>query len=226
MQVLLIEDEPKTASSIQAFLKENGMDCTMCTHAIEAQKVIENQDFDVIVSDIIMPGMTGIDLLKIIRDNNNKTPVILISALGEADDKISGLNSGADDYLGKPFDLNELLARIQALHRRSSKSNIHIEKLKYEDLELNLATLEVFREGQPIVLTPKEFSLLEYLVRNQGRVIPKMEILEQVWKLGEGINTNVIEVYVNYLRKKIDKGFNFKLIHTHFGIGYYLKKEE
>jgi len=171
-----------------------------------------------------MPDMDGIKLSQVLRSKQIKTPILMISALDETEDKISGLNAGADDYLAKPFDLKELMARISALHRRSNLSNLSSEKINYEDLEINISTLEVTRSGKKIILTPKEFSLLEYLLRNQGRVIPKLEILEKVWNLGVEINTNVIEVYVNYLRKKIDKEFTDKLIHTHFGIGYYIKK--
>jgi two-component system copper resistance phosphate regulon response regulator CusR len=224
MKVLLIEDEPKTASSIKAFLDENGIATELSLNASDGLKKIDRQTFDVIVTDVIMPDMDGIKLSQVLRSRQIKTPILMISALDETEDKISGLDAGADDYLAKPFDLKELLARISALHRRSNLSNLSSEKLNYEDLEINISTLEVTRAGKKIILTPKEFSLLEYLLRNQGRVIPKLEILEKVWNLGVEINTNVIEVYVNYLRKKIDKEFTDKLIHTHFGIGYYIKK--
>ena len=225
MKILLIEDEPKTALSIQAFLNENGIETELCLNAEEGLKKIDRSPFDVIVTDVIMPDMDGIELSRNLRTKQIKTPILMISALDETDDKIKGLDSGADDYLAKPFDLKELFARVSALHRRSNLSNLSAEKLSYEDLEMNLSTLEVTRAGKKIILTPKEFSLLEYLIRNQGRVIPKLEILEKVWNLGVEINTNVIEVYVNYLRKKIDREFTDKLIHTHFGIGYYIKKE-
>jgi len=224
MKILLIEDEPKTASSIKAFLDENGIETDLSLNASDGLKKIDRQAFDVIVTDVIMPDMDGIRLSQVLRSKQIKTPILMISALDETEDKISGLDAGADDYLAKPFDLKELLARISALHRRSNLSNLSSEKLNYEDLEINISTLEVTRAGKKIILTPKEFSLLEYLMRHQGRVIPKLEILEKVWNLGVEINTNVIEVYVNYLRKKIDKEFTDKLIHTHFGIGYYIKK--
>jgi len=224
MKILLIEDEPKTASSIKAFLDENGIETELSLNAADGLKKIDRHSFDVIITDVIMPDMDGIKLSQVLRSRQIKTPILMISALDETEDKISGLDAGADDYLAKPFDLKELLARISALHRRSNLSNLSSEKLNYEDLEINISTLEVTRAGKKIILTPKEFSLLEYLLRNQGRVIPKLEILEKVWNLGVEINTNVIEVYVNYLRKKIDKEFTDKLIHTHFGIGYFIKK--
>jgi two-component system copper resistance phosphate regulon response regulator CusR len=153
-------------------------------------------------------------------------PLLIISALYEAEDKVVGLNAGADDYLSKPFDFKELLARIQALLRRSNPALIAQTKISFADLEMNLFTLEVYRSGIKIVLTPREFALLEYFVRNPNRVIPKLELLERVWSLNENINTNVIEVYVNYIRNKIDKSFPNKLIHTHFGVGYILKNDK
>ncbi|MEP7320638.1 MAG: response regulator transcription factor [Saprospiraceae bacterium] len=226
MNVLLIEDEHKTANSIQAYLLENGVECSVANSGEAGLEKIENEKIDLVVTDIIMPGISGIEFSRTLRSRQSKIPILMISALDETDDKIEGLDAGGDDYLAKPFNLKELLARIMALDRRSKLNNSSADILKYEDLKLNLSTLEVFRNDQKIILTPKEFSLLEYLVRNQGRVLPKTEILEKVWGLGESINTNVVEVYVNYLRKKIDKNFPTKLIQTHFGIGYFIKKEE
>jgi two-component system, OmpR family, copper resistance phosphate regulon response regulator CusR len=224
LQVLLIEDEPKTALSIQAFLNENNMTCQVAHTVDSGIKIMEKNKPDVLITDVVMPGKTGISLVNNLRNQQSKIPILMISALGETEDKIHGLEAGADDYLAKPFNLQELYARIMALHRRSSITTAPIELLQYEDLEANLQTLTVTRAGQKINLTPKEFALLEYFMRNHDRVLPKNEILEKVWGLGEEINTNVVEVYVNYLRKKIDKHFATKLIHTHFGIGYFLKK--
>lgn len=225
MHILLIEDELKTAVSIQAYLQENSIECSIAHDGREGLTIANDLSVDVIITDVIMPEINGIDFSKSLRSKGIKTPILMISALDETDDKISGLQAGADDYLAKPFDLKELLARIMALDRRSRLNSTFNDLLRFEDLELNLSTLDVKRNDQKIVLTPKEFALLEYLVKNQGRVIPKLEILEKVWGLGESINTNVIEVYVNYLRKKIDRNFPTKLIHTHFGIGYYIKSE-
>jgi two-component system copper resistance phosphate regulon response regulator CusR len=226
MHILLIEDELKTAVAIQAYLRENNIECSLAHNGQEGLDIAIDQGIDVIVTDVIMPEVNGLDFSKSLRAKGNKTPILMISALDETDDKISGLQAGADDYLAKPFDLKELLARIRALDRRSRINAQFNDLLRFEDLELNLSTLEVQRNDQKIILTPKEFALLEYLLKNQGRVIPKLEILEKVWGLGESINTNVIEVYVNYLRKKIDRNFPTKLIQTHFGIGYYIKSED
>jgi two-component system copper resistance phosphate regulon response regulator CusR len=226
MHILLIEDELKTAVAIQAYLRENNIECSLAHNGQEGLDIAIDQGIDVIVTDVIMPEVNGLDFSKSLRAKGNKTPILMISALDETDDKISGLQAGADDYLAKPFDLKELLARIRALDRRSRINAQFNDLLRFEDLELNLSTLEVKRNDQKIILTPKEFALLEYLLKNQGRVIPKLEILEKVWGLGESINTNVIEVYVNYLRKKIDRNFPTKLIQTHFGIGYYIKSED
>ncbi|MEP7268014.1 MAG: response regulator transcription factor [Saprospiraceae bacterium] len=226
MNVLLIEDEPKTSSFLKAFLEENNIYCKICQDVDDALNVLLKDHFDIIVTDIIMPGKSGLELVKTIRERKIKSPVLVISALGETEHKVQGLNVGADDYLPKPFDLNEFLARISALYRRSKMSNLSTEKLQFKDLELNLSSMEVIREGNSIVLSPKEFNLLAYLVRNQGRVVPKSELLEQVWNLGNGINTNVVEVYINYVRKKVDKNYPIKYLHTLHGIGYVIKTEK
>ena len=151
-------------------------------------------------------------------------PILILSALYQAEDKVQGLNAGADDYLAKPFDFGELYARINALVRRSQKPQVS-NIITYSEISINLSNLEVWRNGQKISLTPKEFALMEFFMRNKERVISKQELLEKVWNLTHEISTNVIEVYVNYLRNKIDKGFDKRLIHTHFGMGYILKEE-
>ena len=226
MRILLIEDEPKTAAAIQLFLTECAITVDAVSNGQLGIQYALQHHYDVIISDIILPNESGLDICRILREKGLETPILLLSALGETEDKIVGLHAGADDYLSKPFDFHELLARIQALTRRLGRQMTAKNKLIFHDLEMNLTTLEVVRNGVKIVLTPREFSLLEYLVRNHGRVIPKAEILESVWNIDEVINTNVIEVYVGYIRNKMDKGFSSKLIHTHFGVGYILKIEE
>jgi two-component system copper resistance phosphate regulon response regulator CusR len=225
MKILLIEDEPKMAHSIKVWLEEHqlGVDCVFDGRT--GLLFAERTTYDVIVSDVIMPAMNGIELCQQLRFKGIVTPVLLLSALSQAEDKVTGLDAGADDYLAKPFDFHELLARIKALARRQQQAQSPATPVRmvFEDLELNLDTLEVWRSGTKIALTPREFDLIEFFIKNQGRVIPKSEILESVWGLDVEINTNVIEVYVNYLRNKIDKGFDKKLIHTHFGVGYILK---
>jgi two-component system copper resistance phosphate regulon response regulator CusR len=173
MNVLLIEDEHKTANFIQAYLLENGVDCSVANNGEEGLIKLERENIDIIVTDIIMPGMSGFEFSRTLRSNNSKIPILMISALDETDDKVEGLDAGGDDYLAKPFDLKELHARIMALDRRSKLTNTSGDILRFEDLKLNLSTLEVIRSDQKIILTPKEFSLLEYLVKNQGRVLPK-----------------------------------------------------
>ncbi len=228
LHVLLIDDEPKTAQSVKSFLNENQMNCDIAYNVENALTKIQQKLPDILITDVVMPGISGLEFVQSLRQKQIHIPILMISALGETDHKITGLGAGADDYLAKPFHLNELLARIQALIRRSHmQQNMHeTQIIRYEDLELNLVTLQVTRSMNKIVLTPKEFSLLEYFVRNKERVIPKIELLEKIWGLGDEINTNVVEVFVNYLRKKIDKNYESKLIHTHFGIGYFLKKTE
>lgn len=225
MKILLIEDEPKTAQSIKTWLEEAYIAVDCAYDGFTGKLLGERNNYDVIVSDIILPGMNGIELCKHFRKIEVQTPILLLSALSQSDDKVTGLNAGADDYLAKPFDFQELLARINALVRRSVQKLSTPQVLSVADLELNLDTLEAWRSGVKISLTVREFALLEYFIRNAGRVLSKAEISEQVWNLDADINTNVIEVYISYLRNKIDKGFETKLIHTQFGHGYILKTD-
>ncbi len=226
MKILIIEDEPKTAQSLRAYLEEEcqaEVDCAFDGYS--GMRFAQQNLYDIILTDVVLPHINGIELCRQLREMGIKAPILILSALYQPEDKVVGLNAGADDYLSKPFDFHELAARLQALMRRANQTLIPQTKLFFADLEMNLSTLEVWRDGNKITLTPREFALLEYLVRNPGRVIPKSEILERVWGLNEDINTNVIEVYVNYVRNKIDKGFLVKLIHTHFGVGYILKND-
>ena len=225
MKVLLIEDEQKTAQSIKSWLEEARIQVDCAFDGFTGQRLATRNVYDVIISDVILPQINGIDLCRFFREEGIRTPILMLSALSQPEDKVNGLNAGADDYLAKPFDFHELLARIHALIRRAVQPANVAQKLIFADLELNLDTLEVWRTGTKIILTPREFALLEYFVRNQGRVLPKAEIAEKVWNIDAEINTNVIEVYVGYLRNKVDKGFSKPLIHTHFGVGYILKNE-
>ena len=224
MKVLLIEDEPKIAQSIRTFLEEREMEVDCAYDGFLGRAFAERNEYDVIVSDVVMPKVNGIDLCRHFRTMGIRTPILMLSSMSQADDKVLGLEAGADDYLAKPFDFQELLARVKALVRRAAVNrNAFSRQLVFADVELNLDTCEVHRAGNKISLTRREFSLLEYFIRNQGRVVSKSEIIEQVWDIDADISTNVIEVYVNYLRNKIDKGFDRKLIHTQFGVGYILK---
>jgi two-component system, OmpR family, copper resistance phosphate regulon response regulator CusR len=224
MKILIIEDEPKTAHSLRAYLEEEcqaEVDCAFDGYS--GKRFAQQNSYDIILTDVVLPHINGIELCKQLREMGITIPILMLSALYQPEDKVIGLNARADDYLSKPFDFPELVARLQALIRRTNNTLIPPTKLFFADLEMNLSTLEVWRNTVKIVLTPREFALLEFLVRNPNRVIPKSEILERVWGLNEDINTNVIEVYVNYVRNKVDKNFNPKLIHTHFGVGYILK---
>ena len=226
MKVLLIEDEPKMARSLKKGLEEHQIEVDAALDGLTGYQLAVGNEYAVIISDIILPELNGIDLLLQLRNTGNRTPVILLSALGQTDDKVTGCEAGADDYLTKPFEFRELLMRIRALARRPVDTYQSSPSLRFADLEMNLETKEFFREGQKIALTPREFSLMEYLLRNPGRVISKNEISERVWNLHFDTGTNVIEVYVNFLRKKIEKGFAKKLIHTQFKNGYILREEE
>ena len=226
MRILLIEDEVKMAQSLKIGLVENNISVDLAYDGQEGLHKALYFDYDVIISDIILPEINGIDICKTIRAQKITTPLLLLTALGTTEDKITGLEIGADDYLVKPFEFTELLARIKALHRRS---NLHTEKVenctKIADLELFTDSKTVFRQGISIDLTTREFDLILYLIENKNKVVSKKEIAENVWDIHFDTGTNIIEVYVNYVRNKIDKGFDQKLIHTVHGRGYVLKGE-
>lgn len=225
MKLLLIEDEPKTLQSIRQGLEENGYEVDIAYDGLIGKQLARSNAYQLIISDIIIPGINGIELCREIRSWGDETPILMLTALGTTDDKVTGLDAGADDYLVKPFEFKELLARVRALTKRGSTVSHTAQVLKFADLEVSLDAKTVYRSGNKINLTAREFNLLVYLIRNQGRVISKVEIAEQVWDIGFDTGTNVIEVYVNYLRKKIDKDYPVKLIHTQFGMGYVLKVE-
>lgn len=225
MKLLLIEDEPKTVQSLKQGLEENGYEVDIAYDGLIGKQLAKKGGYQLIISDIIIPGINGIELCRELRNSGDETPILMLTALGSTDDKVTGLDAGADDYLVKPFEFKELLARVRALTKRGSSISQTANILRFEDLEISLDAKTVHRSGNKINLTAREFNLLVYLIRNQGRVISKVEIAEQVWDIGFDTGTNVIEVYVNYLRKKIDKDYPVKLIHTQFGMGYVLKIE-
>lgn len=222
MRILLIEDETKTLQSLQQGLEEQQWTVDAAIDGLAGKALADQYAYDVIVSDITMPGMNGLDLCRYLRTSGLKTPVLLLSALGETDDKVTGLEAGADDYLGKPFEFRELVARIRALARRPV-ANPTARSLRFDGLVMDLESKTVHRDGKPILLTPREMALLEFFLRQPGKVHSKSEIAEKVWDIDFDTGTNVIEVYVNYLRNKVEKGFERKLIHTQFGQGYVLK---
>lgn len=225
MNLLLIEDEPKTVQSLKQGLEENGYAVDVAYDGLMGRQLATRNSYHLIVSDIIIPGINGVELCRELRKAGNETPILMLTALGTTDDKVTGFDAGADDYLVKPFEFKELLARVRALTKRGSAVSQTAQIMRFADLEVNMDAKTVHRAEQKIELTAREFNLLVYLIRNQGRVISKAEIAEQVWEIDFDSGTNIIEVYVNYLRKKIDRDFAVKLIHTQFGMGYVLKTE-
>lgn len=226
MKILLIEDEKRVASLIRRGLEEQGYAVTVAFDGAMGQKLAVSGDFDMIITDVILPKINGLDLCKEIRLVKPGIPIIMLTALGATDDKLEGFDAGADDYLVKPFDFRELHARIKVLAKRGQGKGVNSGiLLKYAGLEMNLNTKTVTRNGQPIELTPKEFRLLEYMMQNRERVLSRTEISEKVWGTHIDTGTNFIDVYINYLRKKIDKTFDKKLIHTRSGMGFIFKEE-
>jgi two-component system copper resistance phosphate regulon response regulator CusR len=225
IKILLIEDEPKTVQSLKQGLEENNYEVEVAYDGLTAKQLATRNTYQLIVSDIIIPGISGIELCKQLRQLGIQTPILMLTALSTTDDKLIGFEAGADDYLPKPFDFKEFLARVKALIKRSNQTILEAQVLKFQDLELDLISKIVTRAGQKINLTAKEFQLCEYFLKNQEKVISKAEIAENIWEVEDENSANLIEVYVNYLRKKIDKGFSSKLIHTQFGMGYILRQE-
>jgi two-component system copper resistance phosphate regulon response regulator CusR len=226
MKILLIEDEPKTVQSLKQGLEENHYTVEVAYDGILARQLATRNTYQLIISDIIIPGINGIDLCRELRALGIQTPILMLTALSTTDDKLIGFEAGADDYLAKPFDFKEFLARVKALIKRSNQTILEAQTLRFADLEMDLTSHLVSRSGQLINLTAKEFQLLEYFLRNQEKVLSKAEIAESIWEVEDENSSNLIEVYVNYLRKKVDKGFSSKLIHTQFGMGYILRMEQ
>jgi two-component system copper resistance phosphate regulon response regulator CusR len=220
MKILIIEDEPKVASFIKKGLEENNYDAEIAYDGLTAEKLCEQYKYDIIILDIIIPGIGGLSLCKKLKNLYPYLPVLMLTALGTTDDKLAGFEAGANDYLVKPFEFRELLARVKVLIKTAHQSHETINKLMIADLELDLDKKTARRGSSHIELTAKEFSLLEYFMRNAGRVLSRNDIAEKVWDISFDFGTNVVDVYVNFLRKKIDKGFDKKLIHTRVGFGY------
>ncbi|GAB2543498.1 response regulator transcription factor [Spirosoma aerophilum] len=223
MRILIVEDEVKTVQSIKQGLEEHQWEVDIAYDGAMGFQLATRSSYALIISDIILPGMNGLELCRKLREAGIATPILMLTALGTTDDKIVGLDAGADDYLVKPFEFRELMARVRALTRRNSGQVQTANLLKIADLELDPDTIKVVRAGKEISLTAKEFQLLEYFLRHQGRVISKVELAEKLWDLTFDTGTNIIEVYINFLRKKIDKDFDPKLLHTQIGMGYVLK---
>lgn len=220
MKILIVEDEPKVASFIQKGLEENNYEAEIAHDGLIAEKMALNNRYDMFILDIIIPGINGLELCKKLKILNPNIPVLMLTALGTTDDKIIGFEAGANDYLVKPFEFRELLARVKVLVKKPEQTQEKANTLVVGDVELDLERKVARRGVNYIDLTAKEFSLLEYFMRNSGRVLSRVDIAEKVWDIKFDFGTNVVDVYVNFLRKKIDKGYDKKMIHTRVGFGY------
>jgi len=224
MNVLLIEDEKKISEFIRKGLKEQSYNVEVAYDGIKGHNLAINNDYDLIILDVLLPKQNGFVVCSKIREDGIKTPILMLTSMGQTEDKVRGLNMGADDYLTKPFKFAELLARIRALLRRGSiEKNIVYE---IDDLSLDAAEHIVRRNNKEINLTAKEFALLEYLLKNKKRVMTRTQISESVWGMDFDRGSNVVDTYIKFLRQKVDKGFSKPLIHTVIGVGYVLREEK
>ncbi|GGF16720.1 response regulator transcription factor [Flavobacterium limi] len=223
MKLLIVEDEPNLLSILRKGFAENNKDVSVALDGTTALEMIHNYTFDVVVLDVMLPDINGIEICRRLRAAKNFVPILLLTALGTSENIVTGLNAGADDYLVKPFKFGELDARVNALNRRANLETEKADSIIIGDLEINTNAKTVKREGEPIILTAKEFKLLYYLAKNTGRIVSRDQILDNVWDINFDMNTNVVDVYINYLRKKIDKPFTTKLIHTMKGLGYVIQ---
>ncbi|MBS1917714.1 MAG: response regulator transcription factor [Bacteroidetes bacterium] len=224
LKILVVEDEKKIAESISQGLTEKQFDVDIALDGLSAKKMIADISYDLIILDINVPFFNGYELCVFIRQQNKNLPVLMLTAMDTLDQKLAGFDAGTDDYLVKPFDFKELLVRVKALLKRSSHYNADDNVLQVSGLVMNLDSKQVTRNGKEILLTAKEFQLLEYFIRNKNRVLSRADIAIDVWDIDFDTGTNVIDVYVNFLRKKIDKEFDQKLIFTYVGLGYILKE--
>ena len=222
MRVLVVEDDPEIAHFVQRGLKESGHAAETAGDGSTGLDMAREGGFDVLVVDRMLPGRDGLSLIQTLRAEGNRTPVLILSALGEVDDRVKGLKAGGDDYLTKPFALSELLARVEALARRAAPDET-VTRYTVGDLALDRLTHKVTRGGEAIVLQPREFRLLEYLMKNAGQVVTRTMLLEHVWDYHFDPQTNVIDVHISRLRSKIDKSFDKPLLHTVRGAGYMIR---
>jgi len=222
MKILLIEDEPQVVEFLKKGLTEKGYETEVAYDGHMGERLASNGDIDLIILDVILPNLNGYELCKRIREKGLQVPILMLTALGTTDDKVTGFDAGADDYLVKPFEFEELLARIKALTKRSTGLLQTSKVIKISDLSLDFNKKSAIRRDKNIDLTAKEFELLEFLMKNKGRVLSRGEIAEKVWDITFDTGTNVVDVYISILRKKIDRDFEEKLIHTRVGLGYYI----
>ncbi len=223
MRILLVEDEQKVAEFIRKGLEEASYTVDIAADAEQGFDLVANTTYDLIISDIMLPGIDGIEFCKRLRNSGITLPVLMLTALDAVSKKVEGLESGADDYLTKPFAFSELLARVKALLRRPADL---VQELVLDDLKVDILSRRVFRGEREITLTPKEYALLEFLLRNKGRVLSRTQIIEQVWGYNFDPGSNVVDVHIKYLREKIDRDARVKLIHTVRGTGYFMKAED
>ncbi len=226
MKVLVVEDEPAISNFIKKGLEENGYEVAQAFDGEMGLELAGKEHYDLVILDLVLPGINGLEFCQKLRNEQQMhVPVLMLTALSATDDVVSGLDAGADDYLGKPFKFKELLARIRALLRRQGSTLSTLNSLRVADLVIDLEKKIVTRSGNQIRLTPKEFFLLEYMAKNKNRVVSRLDILENVWDIQFDLSTNVVDVYMNYLRNKIDKPFEKKLIETVVGMGYMMKEQ-
>ena len=225
MKILIVEDEIKVAEFLKKGLEEQGYSTDVAYDGQMGEKLALRNQYDILLLDVILPLINGYELCKRIREKKPHVPILMLTALGTTEDKLSGFDSGADDYLVKPFEFSELLARIRALVKRATGVVQTSAIIKVADLELDLDKKTARRGNTDIELTAKEFALLEFLMKNKGRVVSRPDIAEKVWDITFDTGTNVVDVYINILRKKLDKDFTRKLIHTRVGMGYILNDQ-
>jgi heavy metal response regulator len=223
VRILVIEDEPGVASFVEKGLREASFAVDVARNGIDGNHLAATEDYDLIVLDLMLPGRDGFSILRNLRERGVQTPIICLTARDSVDDRVKGLNLGADDYLSKPFSFSELLARIHALLRRGAK--VAINPIVIADLTIDVLARSVHRAGKRIDLSPREYAFLEYLGRNAGQIVSRTMILEHVWDMTQDPLTNVVDVHINRLRKRVDHGFDKPLIHTIRGVGYVLRDD-
>lgn len=226
MNILIVEDEPSLLALLRKGFAELNYSVSAAMDGAMALAMLSKHSFDVVILDIMLPDINGLEICRRIRASKNYVPILMLTALSSNENIITGLDTGADDYVTKPFKFSELEARVRALVRRASSSNHQINVIEVGDLTLDRISKSVSRAGQPIKLTAMEFRLLEFLARHKGIIVSRNQLLENVWEIRFDMSTNVVDVYINYLRKKIDKPFEEKLIHTIKGLGYVLKQQD
>lgn len=227
IKILVVEDEQRVAELLKRGLEESGYQVELAYDGVWGLRLFRAGEFQMVISDVILPKMNGFELCKEIRNINNRVPVLMLTALGTTDDKLDGFDAGADDYMVKPFDFRELNARIKVLLKRRLPGipETQLTELVYADLRIDRQTKTVYRQEREIKLSPKEYNLLLYMAENPERLLTRVEIADKVWNTHFDTGTNFIDVYINYLRKKIDRDYDMKLIHTKPGMGFIFRQE-